>query len=76
MDGVIHFLSSDAGIHLLALARRFDLVWCSGWEEKADEHLPHALALPRGLPFLSCFATRTGRAHAANSGVPASRRSA
>jgi hypothetical protein len=63
VDGVIHFLSSDAGIHLLALAADFDLVWCSGWEEKADEHLPHALALPRGVPFLS-FARSPGRRHA------------
>jgi len=53
VDGVIHFLSSDAGIHLLKLADGFDLVWCSGWEEKADEHLPHVLALPGRLPFLS-----------------------
>ena len=60
VDGVIHFLSSDAGIHLLALAERFAVVWCSGWEEKAEEHLPHALALPSGLPFLS-FARNPGR---------------
>lgn len=52
VDGVIHFLSSGAGIHLLALADGFELVWCSGWEEKADEHLPHLLGLPAALPFL------------------------
>lgn len=63
VDGVIHFLSADAGISLLALAGGFDLVWCSGWEEKADEHLPHALALPAGLPFLS-FSRDPGRADA------------
>lgn len=63
VDGVTHFLSSDAGIHLLALHEHFDLVWCSGWEEKADEHLPHAMALPRGLPFLS-FERNPGRGHA------------
>lgn len=62
VDGVIHFLSSDAGIHLLALAEHFELVWCSGWEEKAEEHLPHALALPAGLPFLT-FARNPGRAN-------------
>jgi hypothetical protein len=62
VDGVMHFLSSDAGNHLLDLADRFDLVWCSGWEEKADEHLPHALALPSGLPFLS-FEGDPGRGH-------------
>jgi hypothetical protein len=63
VDGIIHFLSSGAGIHLLALAEGFELVWCSGWEEKADEHLPHALGLPGGLPFLS-FARNPGRSHA------------
>jgi hypothetical protein len=63
VDGVIHFLSSEAGIHLLSLAARFDLVWCSGWEEKAEEHLPHALALPAGLPFLS-FPRNPGRTRA------------
>lgn len=62
VDGVMHFLSSDAGIHLLDLSARFELVWCSGWEEKADEHLPHALAVPRGLPFLS-FERNPGRGH-------------
>jgi hypothetical protein len=62
VDGVMHFLSADAGIHLLALADRFDLVWCSGWEEKANDHLPLALALPRGTPFLS-FDRNPGRGH-------------
>jgi hypothetical protein len=60
VDGVIHFLSADAGKHLLGLRDRFDLVWCSGWEEKANEHLPRALALPGALPFLS-FARSPGR---------------
>lgn len=60
VDGVIHFLSADAGIHLLALADRFEVVWCSGWEEKANEHLPRALAVPRDLPFLS-FDRNPGR---------------
>jgi hypothetical protein len=62
IDGVMHFLSSDAGIHLLGLIDRFEFVWCSGWEEKANEHLPHALALPDELPFLS-FERNPGRAH-------------
>ena len=34
VDAVIHFLSSDTGNHLLDLLPRFELVWCSGWEEK------------------------------------------
>jgi hypothetical protein len=62
VDGVIHFLSGVAGIHLLALSRCFDLVWCSGWEEKANDHLPGVLGLPADLPFLS-FDRHPGRAH-------------
>jgi hypothetical protein len=52
IDGIPHFLSAAAAQHLLALEAIFELVWCSGWEERADEHLPHLLGLPRGLPFL------------------------
>lgn len=53
IDGIPHFLSATAARHLLALVSLFELVWCSGWEEKADEHLPRLLGLPRGLPHLS-----------------------
>jgi len=53
IDGTPHFLSATAAAHLLDLAARFDLVWASGWEERAEEHLPHLLGLPARLPFLS-----------------------
>lgn len=53
IDGMPHFLSTAAAQHLLGLVSVFDLVWCSGWEEKADEYLPFLLGLPAGLPFLS-----------------------
>jgi hypothetical protein len=53
IDGIPHFLSAAAARHLLALVSVFELVWCSGWEEKADEYLPSLLGLPRGLPHLS-----------------------
>ncbi|HEY3866609.1 MAG TPA: hypothetical protein VGL54_11075 [Solirubrobacteraceae bacterium] len=52
IDGIPHFLSTAAAVHLLSLAEDFDLVWASGWEEKAEEYLPHLLDLPAGLPFL------------------------
>lgn len=63
IDGIVHFLSATAGEHLLTLAAHLELVWCSGWEEKANEYLPHLLALPGPLPFLS-FARSPGRANA------------
>jgi hypothetical protein len=63
IDGIPHFLSATAAAHLLELAISFDLVWASGWEEKADEHLPRLLGLPAGLPHLS-FERSVGRANA------------
>jgi len=53
IDGIPHFLSTRAAEHLLDLAGRFELVWCSGWEDKADEHLPGLLGLPRGVAHLT-----------------------
>ncbi len=63
IDGTPHFLSSTAAAHLLALAPAFELVWASGWEERANEHLPHLLGLPPELPFLR-FDRAVGRANA------------
>ena len=58
VDGIVHFLSAEAGRHLLALTDSFELVWCSGWEDKANEYLPQALGLPGPFPFLT-FENRT-----------------
>ena len=43
VDGMPHVLSTAAAEHLLFLAGDFELVWCTGWEEKANEVLPGAL---------------------------------
>ena len=53
VDGVVHLLSATARSHLLELSEHFELVWASGWEEKANEHLPLALELPGPLPYLT-----------------------
>jgi hypothetical protein len=53
IDGIPHYLSAKAGEHLLDLGDAFELVWCSGWEEKANEYLPALLGLSGPLPFLS-----------------------
>jgi hypothetical protein len=70
IDGILHYLSAVAARHLLALGRVFDLVWASGWEEKADEHLPHLLGVPAGLPFLR-FARADSRGSAGGLSVAA-----
>jgi len=45
VDGIAHLLSATAARHLHDLRSLYELVWCSGWEEKANEHLPHLLDL-------------------------------
>jgi HAD domain in Swiss Army Knife RNA repair proteins len=53
IDGVMHCIPLDAGKRLMRLSERFDLVWATGWEEKANEYLPHILGLSeRELPCL------------------------
>lgn len=53
IEGVPHYLSATAPGQLALLAGVFELVWASGWEERANDHLPHLLGLPGPLPFLS-----------------------
>jgi hypothetical protein len=53
VEGIAHFLSGSAGDHLRKLSERFEPVWCTGWEEKANEYLPKALGLAGEFPFVS-----------------------
>jgi hypothetical protein len=46
IDGVAHCIPPDAGERLVRLSNRFELVWATGWEEKANEYLPYILGLP------------------------------
>ena len=63
MRGNVHFLSSGAAAHLRALRGEFDLVWCTGWEERANEQLLGPLGLTEPLPWLR-FGRRPGAGHA------------
>ena len=53
VDGIAHLLSATAGEHLRHLSQAVEPVWCTGWEEKANDYLPHALGLPAPLPYVS-----------------------
>ena len=54
VDGIAHCIAHSAGERLARLADRFELVWATGWEEKANEYLPHLLGLSaRELPVLT-----------------------
>ncbi|MGI8571752.1 MAG: hypothetical protein ACR2L9_03875 [Solirubrobacteraceae bacterium] len=64
IDGIPHYLSASAGAHLRSLSEHFELAWCTGWEEKANEYLPLALGLAGELPHLSFEAVdRNAKAH-------------
>lgn len=53
VEGIAHFVSATAGRHLRRLADFFELVWCTGWQERANEHLVRALDLRGHLPHLA-----------------------
>jgi hypothetical protein len=54
VDGIAHCISGGAGTRLVRLAETFELVWATGWEEKANEYLPLLLDLPDDeLPVLT-----------------------
>jgi len=64
VEGIAHYLSEGTADRLARLSESYELVWCSGWEEKANEHLPHLLSLPTPLPFLTFDGrARFGTAH-------------
>ena len=54
IDGIAHFIPDVIGERLVRLAESFELVWATGWEERANEHLPYILDLPFSeLPYLT-----------------------
>jgi hypothetical protein len=63
VDGIPHCISLVCGDRLQRLSEHFELVWASGWEEKANFYLPHLLGVPE-LPHIGFdVATRPGGAH-------------
>ena len=63
VDGIMHGISLAAGARLRRLADHYELVWATGWENRANDHLPQMLGLAQ-LPYLSFDGTaRFGSAH-------------
>jgi hypothetical protein len=63
VDGMVHCISLASGERLRRLGDLYDMVWATGWEEKANDYLPNLLGLPE-LPFLQFGgAARFGSAH-------------
>ena len=54
IDGIVHCIGAQAGERLRRLADRFELVWATGWEDKANDYLPRLLALEaKKLPVIT-----------------------
>jgi hypothetical protein len=52
IDGLLHCIALDNGPRLLRLSDSYDVVWASGWEDRANDHLPGILGVPE-LPYLT-----------------------
>lgn len=53
VDGIPHCIGADCAPRLRRLDGPFEIVWATGWEEKANEYLPHLLEMSaRSYPVL------------------------
>ena len=63
IDGMLHCIALETGPRLNRLAESYELVWASGWEDRANDHLPDILGVPE-LPYLTFDGrARFGTAH-------------
>jgi hypothetical protein len=63
IDGMLHCIALETGPRLNRLAETYELIWASGWEDRANDHLPNILGVPE-LPYLTFDGrARFGTAH-------------
>jgi len=63
IDGMLHCIALDTGPRLERLSKTYELIWASGWEDRANDHLPGILGVPE-LPYLTFDGrARFGTAH-------------
>ncbi len=63
IDGMVHCISLGAGERLQRLSEHYELIWATGWEDRANDTLPGILGLPQ-LPVVNFGgAAQFGSAH-------------
>ncbi len=63
IDGMLHCIALETGPRLNRLSNLYELVWASGWEDRANDHLPVILGVSE-LPYLTFDGrARFGTAH-------------
>jgi hypothetical protein len=64
IDGIAHCIPDEAGPRIRRLGERFELIWATGWEQRANDRLPLILGLESELPVLTFGGrARFGTAH-------------
>ncbi|SRR5581483_4751804 len=64
IDGIAHCIPDGVGERVRRLASTYEIVWATGWEDRANDHLPTILGLPSQLPYLTFGGrARFGSAH-------------
>jgi hypothetical protein len=64
INGMAHCIPEGVGDRLRRLADHYEIIWATGWEDRANERLPQILELPGELPFLTFDGNaRFGTAH-------------
>ncbi|MDQ8045816.1 MAG: hypothetical protein AAGC46_14775 [Solirubrobacteraceae bacterium] len=63
IEGFVYYLQTTGAQLLHAAGDRFDLAWCTGWEDRANDHLPRLLGTPGPLPVVH-FERNPGRGNA------------
>ena len=64
INGTAHCIDDGVGGRIIRLSDRYQVVWATGWEDRANERLPHLLGLAGDLPYLTFDGkARFGSAH-------------
>jgi hypothetical protein len=64
INGMAHCIPDGIGDRLRRLSSDYEIIWATGWEDRANERLPEILGLPGQLPFLTFDGNaRFGTAH-------------
>jgi hypothetical protein len=64
IDGMAHCITHGISERLSRLADHYEIIWATGWEDRANDWLPEILGLPGELPFLTFDGSaRFGSAH-------------
>jgi hypothetical protein len=63
VDGMLHCINTQTGPQINRLTKIYEVVWASGWEDKANQYLPQILGVPE-FPYLTFDGrARFGTAH-------------